>query len=139
MPRIKSAAEIAAKWARVASTRQADYESGIRDPEVNWATAAGAARESYEQGVQESIARGAFQKGIERAGNDKWREKATRVGAGRWGPGVREAEGDMASGFEAFVDVIERTQLPPRGPRGDPRNLERAAIMARALSDARRR
>lgn len=139
MPKVKSASEIAAKWARVASTRQADYESGIKDPDVNWEGGALAARESYEQGVQEAIGRGAFQKGVERSGNEKWRTKAVKVGAGRWGPGVREGEADMAKGFEPFREVIERTVLPPRGPRGDPRNMERATLMARALNEARMR
>lgn len=139
MPRVKSSSEIAEKWARVASTRQADYEGGIKDPEANWESATLAAKESYEQGVQESISRGAYNKGIEKAGNTKWRDKAIKVGAGRWGPGVRDAEGDMAAGFEPFIAVIERTVLPPRGPRGDPRNMERATIMAKALSEARRR
>lgn len=138
MPKVKSAAEIAAKYVRVASTRQADYESGVRDTDVDWETATAASREAYEQGVQEAIARGAFSSGVAKAGNQKWREKSTKVGAGRWGPGVREAEADMAAGIAPFLEVIERTVLPPRGPRGDPRNLERAAVMAKALSDARR-
>jgi hypothetical protein len=139
MPKVKSAAEIAAKYVRVAATRQGDYESGVRDTTVNWQTATAAARESYEQGVQESISRGAYLKGVEAAGNDKWRDKTLKTGAGRWGPGVRDAESDMAAGIAPFIEVIERTVLPPRGPRGDPRNLERAAVMARALSDARKR
>ncbi len=139
MPKVKSSTEIAAKWARVAPTRQQDYEGGVKDPEADWASNATASREAYEAGITESISRGAFQKGIEKAGNDKWRNKAIQIGAGRWGPGVRDAEADMAAGFEPFVSVIERTVLPPRGPRGDPRNMERATIMSRALSDARKR
>ncbi len=139
MPKVKSAAEIAAKYVRVASTRQADYEDGVRDPDVDWETATAASKDAYEQGVQEAITRGSFASGVAKAGNTKWRDKATKVGAGRWGPGVREAEADMAAGLAPFIDVIERTVLPPRGPRGDPRNMERATIMAKALADARKK
>lgn len=139
MPRVKSAADIAEKWSRVAPARQADYEQGVKDPGVDWARSAAGARESYETGIQESIQRGAFSRGIEAAGNERWRRKTADVGTARWGPGVRAATSDYEQGFAPYQQVIERTVLPPRGPRGDPRNIERAATMAKALADARRR
>lgn len=139
MPKVKPAAEVAAKFARVAPTRQVDYDSGVKDPSVDWAGPAAAARESYEAGIAESISRQAFTKGIQKAGTAKWSQKTIQVGSARWGPGVRAAEGDYAAAVEPFFTVIERTALPPRGPRGDPRNMERATVMARALSDARKR
>lgn len=139
MPRVKPAADIAAKWARVAPTRQQDFEAGVADPAVDWARATSAARESYEQGINEAVQRNAFGRGVEAAGSEKWRRKTRDVGAQRWGAGVRAAQADMETAIQPFRDVIERTQLPPRGPRGDPRNLERSAVMARALAEARRR
>lgn len=139
MPRVKSAQDIAEKWARVAPDRQRDFESGVRDPEVEWARNTAAAAETFAAGVSDAIQRGAFAKGVERAGNDKWRRKTQDVGVARWGPGVRAAQQDFEDGFAPFREIIERTDLPPRRPRGDPANLERAAIMARALAEARRR
>lgn len=139
MAKIKSAADIAAKWARVAPGRQVDFEEGVRDPSVDWEAATRAGAESYAAGVQESISRGAFAKGVAKAGTDKWRRKVVEVGTTRWGPGVRAAVPDFEAGFAPFRDVIERVQLPPRAPRGDPRNLERSAVMARALAEARRK
>lgn len=139
MPRTKSAAAIAEKWSRVAPTRQADYESGVKDPGVDWQRATEAGRESYEAGVQEAIQRGAFQKGVSAAGTDKWRAKTADVGAGRWTGGIRAASTDYEQAMGPVVQVIERTVLPPRGPRGDPRNFQRAEAMGRALAEARRR
>jgi hypothetical protein len=139
MPRVKSAAAIAEKYARVAATRQSDYEDGVKDPGVDWQHATEQAAGSYESGVQEAITAGRFQRGVAKRGTDGWRNKVVTVGASRWAPGVRAAQSDMEAGMTPIVAVIERTQLPPRGPRGDPRNLERAAAMARALSEARKR
>lgn len=138
MAKIKSASDIAAKWARVAPGRQADFEEGVRDPSVQWARATAASAENYSAGVQDAIGRGAFASGVNEAGDDKWRRKTVEIGAARWGPGVRAAVDDYEKGFAPFRDVIERTTLPARAPRGDPRNMERAAVMAAALSKARR-
>lgn len=139
MAKIKSASEIAKKWARVVPTRQTDFESGVSDPDVDWAAGAAAASKTYADGVQDAIADDRFGKGVKKAGNDKWRRKAVDVGVGRWAPGVRAAEGDFESGFAKYVGVIESTmaKLPPRGPRGAPGNNERQATMSRALHDAR--
>ncbi len=141
MPKLKTAAEVAEKWARVAPTRQTDYEAGVRDPGADWAKAAAAGSESYASGVQEAIGRNAFARGIESAGNDTWRRKTVEAGIPRWAQGVRVAQRDMEEGFARPREVIERTlaTLPPRGPRGDPRNQERAALMARNLAEARKR
>ncbi len=139
MPPIKDAASIAAKWARVTPVREQDYREGVADPTTNWQAATAGSAENYAAGVQASIGRGAFAKGVAAAGNEKWRRKATEVGTGRWGPGVRAATEDYSKGFAPFVDVIKGTTLPPRAPAGDPRNIERSAAMARALAEAKRR
>lgn len=139
MARIKPASEIAAKWARVAPQRQQDFEAGVRDPGVEWARPTAAARESWEAGIGDAVQRGAFSKGVEASGTELWRRKVVDVGTARWGPGVRAAQTDFENGFAPFQQVIERTPLPPRGMRGDPRNIERSAVLAAALSAARRR
>lgn len=136
--KVKSAADIAAKWARVAPTRDADYKSGVADPSVAWAKAATAAADTYAQGVQDAIGRGAFGKGVAKAGDEKWRRKTTEVGTQRWANGIRSAEGDFEKGFAPFKEALERVELPPRAPRGDPRNIERVAMVAQALAKAKR-
>jgi hypothetical protein len=139
MPPVKSASEIAQKWARVTPTRDADYRSGVSDPAVRWQAPTAAAAANYNEGVQAAIAANAFSRGVNAAGDEAWRAKTVEVGTGRWGPGVRAAQADYEAGLTPFRDVIERTQLPPRAPAGDPRNLERSAAMARALHEAKQR
>lgn len=138
MAKIKSATEIASKWARVTPGRQEDYQAGVSDSAVDWAGPAAAAEESYNAGVQEAISRNAFGRGVRDAGNEKWQRAAADKGAARWGPGVRAGQGAYERGFEPFREVIANTTLPPRAPRGDPRNLERVAAIANALSQKRR-
>jgi len=137
--RVKSSADIASKWARVSAQRDGDYKDGVTDPGVEWARAAAAAEETYVQGVTEAAGRGAFGKGIAKAGDEKWRRKTVEVGTQRWSPGIRAAVQDFEKGFEPFRDALERLELPPRAPRGDPRNLERVAVVARALAEVRKR
>lgn len=137
MPRVKPASAIAEKWARVTPARQEDYAAGVRDPNVNWQAPTVAAAPAYEQGVQEAMTAGRFQRGVQQTGDQRWREKVTTKGEARWAPGVRAATPDMQAAIEPFVQAIERTNLPPRAPRGDPRNMERAAQMAAALHRAR--
>ena len=137
--RVKSAADIAAKWSRVSAQRDGDYKAGVEDPAVEWARNAAAAEDTYVAGVTEAAGRKAFSKGIAAAGDEKWRRKTTELGTQRWSPGIRAAVKDFENGFAPFRDVLERIELPPRAPRGDPRNLERVAAVARALSEARKR
>lgn len=137
--RVKSSADIAAKWSRVSAQRDGDYKEGVSDPGVEWARNAAAAEETYVQGVTEAAGRGAFAKGIAKAGDEKWRRKTVDIGTARWSPGIRAAVQDFEKGFEPFREALERIELPPRAPRGDPRNLERVAAVARALAEVRKR
>jgi len=137
--KVKSAADIAAKWSRVTPSRQQDYKAGVTDASVDWAKATMGAADSYAAGVQDAVTRGSFGKGVDKAGNAKWSRKAGDVGVSRWGPGVLAAQADMETGMARMVDALTRTTLPPRGPRNDPRNLDRVAVVARALGDARKK
>lgn len=137
MPAIKSAAEIAAKWARVAPGRSAEFEAGVRNPRRPWAEAASAADERYKQGVTESIAQGRRNAGIKKAGDEKWQKRSIELGPSRFSQGVQVAQGDMEKGFAPYRDVIERTVLPPKFAKGDPRNNLRSQTMGQALFQAR--
>jgi hypothetical protein len=138
MARQVSAARVAEKWSRVTPTRTEDYVQGVQSPAVPWAAATSAAQGNYEAGVQAAIGRKAFAKGVQAAGDARWQAKTVAKGGQRWGPGVQEGAVDMQAGFGPFADVINRTALPARFPRGDPRNLARVGVIAAALSAAKR-
>ena len=133
MPEIRSVGEIREKWLRVTQQRAPDYLEGVRSPKKDWEAGARAAEPAYEAGVTAAIARKAFGKGVSEAGTGKWKKKAEELGGPRFGPGVAAAGPEYEKGMGPVVDTIRATTLPPRGPRGDPGNIERVRIMADAL------
>jgi len=139
MPVVKNIAKIAEKWARVTPQRSADYEAGVRDPIRDWATNAIASKAAWAAGVSEAVTKDRFSKGVAKAGTEKWKRKATEVGPARFAQGVQVAQPDYEKGFSMFRDVIEKTVLPPRFAKGDPRNIDRVRVMAAALADAKRK
>jgi len=133
MPKIRSAEEIAAKYARVTPARSTDYAEGVKAPKKDWKTETANAQDAWAAGVQEAVSRGGFAKGVTKVGTEKWQRKAVELGTARWGAGVTAAKGDYQSGFAPYRDTIERTELPPRGPKGDPRNFERVVKLGTEL------
>jgi len=133
MARIRSASEIAEKYARVTPGRSADYAAGIDNPKADWKSQTLAAEDAWAQGVQQAASEKRFGKGVAKSGTEKWQRKAKELGTSRWGPGVSAAKDDYEAGFSPYADVIRSTTLPPRGPKGDPRNIERVAKIAMAL------
>lgn len=131
MPKIRS--NPGEKWARVTPQRSQDYVQGVRNPRVSWAKATSAAEANYVTGVQQAIAEKRFGKGVQKAGDAKWQEKAVTLGGQRFGPGVQAAQSAYETGFAPYAQVIESTTLPPRYAKGDPRNLQRVNAIATAL------
>jgi len=139
MPAVKSMSSIAEKWARVTPQRAPDYEKGVRNPKKDWAKATIGASAAYKEGVQKAITENRFEKGVNAAGTEKWQRKAVELGPTRYSTGVQVAQPDYEKGFAPFRDVIERTTLPPRFAKGDPRNIDRVRVMAAALNAAKKK
>lgn len=135
MAAIKDSASIAAKWKRRASTAAGEYEEGVRNPRKDWATETAKAERAYEEGLANSIARKAFGKGVKKAGTSKWQDAAIEKGPARFTQGVNLAENAFEEGFAPFRATIANTTLPPRGPKGDPKNIRRVEVIAKALHD----
>lgn len=133
MAKIASASDIAAKYARVTPGRSADYAAGIASPKIDWKAATIAAKDTWNQGVQAAAANDQFAKGVNKASTAKWQKKATELGTARWGAGVSAAQADYEAGFSPYQAVVAGTTLPARGPKGDPRNIERVTKLATAL------
>ncbi len=131
--KIKSASEIAAKYARVTPQRQSEYEEGIQDTSPDeYESATLAAEDIYERGVTDAIRRKAFGKGVRDSG-DNWKEKSLDLGPRRFAEGTAGAADEFAEGFAPFREVIAGLTLPPRGPAGDPKNIERVRAVTEAL------
>ncbi len=130
---VKPIDAIAKKYVTRAGAAATDYQSGIQAPRQDWATATEGAATTYAAGVQAAIGRNAFARGVANAGTAKWQRKALAVGPTRYTQGVQAAQGDYASKFAPFRDVLSNLNLPPRAPKGDPANINRVASIAQAL------
>lgn len=133
MPPVKSLNRSSEKWARQSMAATPEYIAGVTDPKADWAKNTAAAEANYKAGVQAAMNRGAFGKGVNRAGTQKWQENTLKKGAPRWADGIAIARPAYEEGFAPYRTVIENTKLPERGPVGDPRNIQRVAVMALAL------
>lgn len=130
---VPSAAKIAEKWARVTPERTQDYEDGVRNPKRDWADETSASEDRYEEGIKAAIQNKSFGKGVRKVGTAKQKLKSIQKGIPRWPEGVRGAEGDMRSGMEEVVRILEGLTLPKRYATGDPRNIERVKVIQQAL------
>jgi len=130
---VKSLAAIKEKWTRVTPGRTEDYKLGIRNPKRDWAKETVEAEGNYKAGVDAAHAKGLFVKGVEKAGTSKWQDRALKKGPGRFAEGVYIAGDDFQKGFAPFHAALERTDLGPKFPKRDPRNLERVRKVVNAL------
>lgn len=133
MAEIKDVSRIASKWARVAPQRQQDYTDGVNAPRRDWAASASAAEATHAAAMVRAATTHAFARGVRAAGTQKWQSRAAAKGPGRFAEGVAIAEPDYRAAFTPFAETISRTTLPPRFPKGDPRNLDRVKAIASAL------
>ena len=139
MAAIKSISDIAKKFIDVTPQRAAEYEAGVKAPKKNWEQATVVAEANFEAGIQKAVANKSFGKGVKEAGQQKYVDGVVSKGVARWPVGVSLAEEAFAKGFAPFRDVIERTVLPARYARRDPRNLARVGAIAKALGEAKER
>lgn len=136
MPTVRAGA---AKWRARASAAQQDYLQGAQRPRRSWAEATRAGVQAWVQGIQQALADGRYERGITPEAEQFWRARIEQVGAQRYSQGVQQSQDRYERNFAPYRQVLESLQLPERGPKGDPRNLERVRIVAEALHQAKRR
>ncbi len=135
---VKPLGDISEKYVRITSGRSQDYTTGIqRTPPDKWQSRTIAAQPAWQQGVTQAAAENRFATGVDGKG-PKWQRKAATVGSQRFGPGVAAAREDYQAGFAPYAQILSGLTLTPRGPRGDPRNLQRVAEIMTALNAHRR-
>jgi len=133
MAEVKSIARIKEKWTRVTPARSEDYKLGISQPRRDWEKSTVAAKESHKSAMTAAAAADSFAKGVAKVGSTKWQDKAMKKGPGRFAEGVMVGGDDYEKGFAPYREEIEKTALPARFPRRDPRNIERVRVIAAAL------
>lgn len=138
MPAIKPLDQISAKWIRVSELSAPSYEEGLKSTTVDWKTQTAAASAIYKTSMQAVIANDSFNKGVARSSTENWRTKALAKGVTRWPEGIRTAAQAYAAGFGPYRDAIANLVLPPRGAKGDPKNIDRVRMIAQKLFDTKK-
>ena len=139
MPRVSvpDVSRVAGKWARRAGSAGPEYSEGVKNTPRSWQTNTKAAAASYAAGVTEAIGKKRFEKGVDTAGDAKWKKGAEEKGSQRYGQGVQVAESDYNQGVAPYLAVIGSVDLPARGPVGSDGNYNRVAAIGRALRQAK--
>lgn len=132
-PSVPDAARVAQKWQRRASGASDDYKQGVESTGKSWSALAGAAKDTWKTAVTAAAGRGAFEKGVARAGDAKWKANTVSKGPMRYAQGVGVAEADYSTQVAPYLQLIGATDLPMRGPAGSPGNIQRVAVLATAL------
>jgi hypothetical protein len=130
---VKPVGQVVEKWARRVAGASQDYEQGARAAGDLWQRAATGAAGNYQAGVTQAASQGRYAKGVTRAGSQKFVRGVVEKGAARFGPGAAAGQPDFTSGIGPVLEVIGRTDLPARGPRGAEGNLARVRAITTAL------
>ena len=137
MAAIKPLGLIKDKWTRVTPQRTEDYRLGVENPRRPWEESTAKAEDNWKNGIADAASKGRFAKGVRAAGNSKWQKKTLEKGPRRFAEGVQIAGDDYAKGFAPYRETIEKTKLPPRYPKGDPRNIDRVRMIAQEMRKTR--
>ena len=139
MPRVnvKDVATAAEKYKQRGAAAGPDYARGVQGAGGRWQSNTAGAEEAYQAGVQEAIGRNAFSKGVASSGGAYYEERARTIGAQRFPQGIQAGAGNWQEGFAPYASRLAALELSPRGPKGDPRNMQRAQEVATAMRAAK--
>lgn len=133
----KSAQMSAQKFADRASASVGDYLSGVSSTTKDQAAAAIAAAPIYAQAVQAAVARGAFQKGLQKSGKGGWQKGVADKGGNRFAEGVGQSGPKYATNSAPFDSARNVAASMPRGLKGSPQNLAKVTAVVAALIKAK--
>jgi len=122
------------KYLRRVRVAGPDYEAGIKAPKISWEAAAVAAKGTFRTAITAPEIPDLFEKGIKRAGDAKWSKMAIDKGIARFAPGVELSVPYYEERMTDILAVIEKTDVPVRGPRGADINWERSKKIGKALA-----
>jgi len=134
---VKSASDVATKWADVTPARASYYESEAPAAGGAWEANTVEAGGTYKAGISVAGIEKRFVGGVKRAGAAKFARKVKDVGVARYGPGVSAAKADMESGVAPYLEVLAGLEIPDKGPRGAPGNYAIVEKVGSALHKKR--
>lgn len=126
---VKGGAEAAKRFVQRAQAATGEYTSGVKNAGPRWQAAAEASKDNFAAGVQQAIAQDRYAKGVRDAGSARYQERAEKIGSLRFGQGVATAENEWLRNTQPFLQSMAGLDLPPRGPKGSPQNLDRVRVV----------
>ncbi len=129
--KVKTAGASADKFAKNAGAATDAYKTGVSTAGADWHDRTKAAADVYAQATTEAIGRGAFGKGVDKSGPQKYQDRATVLGSQRYVSGINAGKGAYQAGVQPYLDTLSNLQLPPKHVKGQ--NQERANAVAMAL------
>jgi len=113
------------KWINREKVARPDYEAGIKSPKEPWLEQTLKAVGTFKAAITRPEVPALFERGVKRAGKERWESMALKKGADRYTPGVELSEPYYRGQMADILAEIERITIPERAPRGDIRNLDR--------------
>lgn len=135
--KFKDIASSATKFTQRGANAAGDYTKNASAAGSTWHDNTAASEANYQAGVQEAISRGAFGKGVNKAGPTKYANQITAVAGPRYSDGISKAGPAWQKGFGPIASAVAGKDIGPRGPRGSAQNKQRASAMADAFRAAK--
>lgn len=129
---MKSAQQVAEKYATRASAASGDYVDGARTTTKDQNAAAIAAAEIHKAATMAALNDGRYAAGLRKAGKQAWLDGVERKGGNRYGEGVSQAAPTYASESARYDGARSAAASLPRGVKGSPQNLQRVAAVVAA-------
>ena len=130
---MKTAQQVAEKYASRASAASTDYVSGVETTTKDQAARAIASAEIHKQATMAALNEGRYAKGLQKAGNQAWKDGVRKKGGGRYSEGVATASGKYAANSAAYDGARGAAASLPRGLKGSETNLARVKAVVGAL------
>lgn len=135
--KVKDIGASTTKWTENASRASGEYATNAEAASSEWASKTQAAADTYGQAVSAAGIKIRFQRGVAKAGAEKYARKIRDVAANRFSGGVSAAAQDYNAGASPYYQTIAGLTLSARKPRGDPGNYNRVQEIGKALNAKR--
>lgn len=133
----KSAQQSSTKFVERASAATTDYVDGVRSTTKDQNALAIAAADRHKQATTEALNRGAYAKGLQKAGKQAWVDGVTKKGQNRYADGVSNAALKYATNSGAYDGARQAADAMPRGVKGSEANFARSKAVGAALRAAK--
>ena len=134
---MKTASQVAQKYAERASAASGDYVDGARTTTKDQAAAAIAAADIHKAATTAALNAGRYAAGLQKSGKAKWLKGVTEKGGNRYGEGVAGAASIYATESGRFDSARSAASSLPRGIKGSAQNIARVTAVVNALVKAK--